>query len=79
MKSALDVFFEDYINSLELRPFAENLLRKAKEKYKLGLISNFTYAPVVHTSLYRLGISGYFDICCGFRGLWVAQTSQADF
>jgi putative hydrolase of the HAD superfamily len=72
MKSALDAFFEDYINSLELRPFAENLLRKAKEKSKLGLISNFTYAPVVHASLHRLGISGYFDVVvvsgdCGWR------------
>jgi putative hydrolase of the HAD superfamily len=72
MKSALDLFFEDYVNSLEIRHFAEALLRKAKEKYKLGLISNFTYAPVVHTSLHRLGISGYFDVVvvsgdCGWR------------
>lgn len=72
LKSALDIFFEDYINSLELRPFAENLLKKAKAKYKLGLISNFTYAPVVHTSLHRLGIDSYFDVVvvsgdCGWR------------
>jgi hypothetical protein len=41
MKAALDVFFQDYIDSLELRPCAEKLLKKATEKCKLGLISNF--------------------------------------
>jgi HAD superfamily hydrolase (TIGR01509 family) len=62
MNMALNVFFEDYIDSLELRPCAEKLLKKARETCKLGLISNFTYAPVVHKSLRRLGISGYFDV-----------------
>ncbi len=72
MKTALDVFFQDYIDSLELRPCAKMLLKKAKEFCKLGLISNFTYAPVVHTSLRKLGISNYFDMVvvsgdCGWR------------
>jgi putative hydrolase of the HAD superfamily len=61
MKDALDVFFQDYIDSLELRPCTERLLKKATEKCKLGLISNFTHAPVVHNSLQKLGISNYFD------------------
>ena len=61
MKAALDVFFQDYIDSLELRPCAEKLLKKTAETFKLGLISNFTYAPVVYTSLKQLGISRYFN------------------
>jgi putative hydrolase of the HAD superfamily len=61
MKAALDVFFQDYINSLELRPCAEILLQKILQTHKLGLISNFTYGPVVHTSLKQLGISHYFE------------------
>ena len=60
MGAALDVFFQDYIDSLELRPCAEKLLKKTAKTYKLGLISNFTYAPVVYTSLKQLGISRYF-------------------
>jgi putative hydrolase of the HAD superfamily len=61
MKMALNVFFKDYVDSLELRPYAERLLKKASEPYKLGLISNFTYAPVVYASLRQLGISHFFN------------------
>jgi putative hydrolase of the HAD superfamily len=72
MNEALDVFFEDYISLLELRPFAEKLLKQIKKTHKLGLVSNFTYAPVVQDSLKRLGISRYFDVVvvsgdCGWR------------
>jgi putative hydrolase of the HAD superfamily len=61
MNAALDVFFQDYIDSLELRPCAEKLLKKTAKTCKLGLISNFTYAPVVYDSLRKLGISQYFN------------------
>jgi putative hydrolase of the HAD superfamily len=61
MKTALNKFFQDYIDSLELRPYAETLLQKIAETCKLGLISNFTHAPVVHVSLRKLGISRYFN------------------
>ena len=60
MKTALAVFFQDFIDSLKLRPYAENLLKKAYEKFTIGLISNFTYAPVVHASLKQLGINQFF-------------------
>ncbi len=61
MKMALDAFFQDYIDSLELRPSTEALLQKILQTHKLGLISNFTYGPVVHNSLKQLGISQYFQ------------------
>ena len=72
LTSALDVFFRDYVKSLELRPYAETLLKKISEKCALGLISNFTYAPVIHESIKRLGIGQYFDAVivsheCGWR------------
>jgi putative hydrolase of the HAD superfamily len=72
VKSALDVFFQDYIDSLDLRPCAEKLLQKILETRKLGLISNFTYAPVVHRSMKNLGIPQYFNAVtvsqeCGWR------------
>jgi len=59
--TALNVFFQDFVDSLTLRPYAEKLLKKASETCKLGLISNFTYAPVVHASLRQLGISQFFN------------------
>jgi putative hydrolase of the HAD superfamily len=61
VKAALNVFFQRYVESLELRPYAEKLLRRVKEHCKLGLVSNFTYAPVVYASLRNLGISKFFD------------------
>jgi putative hydrolase of the HAD superfamily len=61
LKAALNVFFQDYVDSLVLRPFAEKLLQQASENCKLGLVSNFTYAPVVHSSLRKLHISRFFN------------------
>lgn len=62
VKSALNVFFKDYVNSLTLRAGAKKLLKKASEQYKLGLVSNFTHAPVVYSSLKQLGISKFFNV-----------------
>ncbi len=72
MKAALNVFFQDYVESLELRPYAKKFLKKASEGFKLGLVSNFTYGPVVHSSIRRLGIGDYFNSItvsgdCGWR------------
>ncbi len=59
IKTALNIFFQDYLDSLELRPYAEKLIKKIKEKCKLGLISNFTYAPVVHSSLKNWALTSF--------------------
>ena len=61
VKAALNVFFQDFIDTLELREGAKKLLKQAQSKYKVGLISNFTYAPVIYKSLRHLGISGFFN------------------
>ncbi len=60
--AALEVFFGDFVDSLELRIGAEGLLRRVRERCKVGLVSNFTYAPAVHAGLARLGIEEYFDV-----------------
>ena len=61
VKAALNVFFQRYVESLELRPYAKKLLKRMKECCKLGLVSNFTYAPVVYASLRNLGINHFFN------------------
>ncbi len=61
IKAALNAFFQDYVDSLELRPYAKNLLNRITDNCKLGLISNFTYAPVIYASLRKLGISQFFN------------------
>lgn len=61
IKVALNVFFQRYVESLELRPYAKKLLTRIKEHCKLSLVSNFTYAPVVYASLRKLGVNQFFD------------------
>jgi len=61
IKTAVNVFFEDYLNSLKLRPCVKKLLNKVSTEYKLGLISNFTYAPVIYVGIRKLGINHFFN------------------
>ena len=61
IKMAVNVFFEDYLDSLELRPCAKKMLEEASQDYKLGLISNFTYAPVIYAGLGKLCINQFFN------------------
>jgi putative hydrolase of the HAD superfamily len=61
IKAALNVFFQDYVDTLELRPYSKSLIRKITEKCKLGLVSNFTYSPVIYASLRKLGINQFFN------------------
>lgn len=58
---AINTFFEDYIQSLRLRPNATKVLEKLAPNFALGLVSNFTYASAIHNGLKRLGIHNYFD------------------
>jgi HAD superfamily hydrolase (TIGR01549 family) len=61
IKAALNVFFQDFIDTLELRDGAKKILKQTSEQYRVGLISNFTHAPVIHKSLRKAGIHHYFN------------------
>jgi len=61
IKAALNIFFQDFIDTLELREGAKKLIRQAQQQCKVGLISNFTYAPVIYKSLRKVGISAFFN------------------
>jgi putative hydrolase of the HAD superfamily len=61
LKAALNVFFRDFLDTLELRVGAKELLAQTQAKCKVGLISNFTYAPVIHKSLRKIGICDFFN------------------
>ncbi len=62
VKAALNIFFQDFIDTLELREGAKKLICQAKEQGKVGLISNFTHAPVIYKSLRKVGISEFFNV-----------------
>jgi len=58
---ALNVFFQDFIDTLELRESAKKLIKQAQQRGKVALISNFTYAPVIYKSLRKVGINEFFN------------------
>jgi putative hydrolase of the HAD superfamily len=62
IRCALNVFFKAYVDTFELRDGAKKLLKRAGQQCKIGLISNFTHAPVIHKSLRRLGINTFFNV-----------------
>lgn len=59
--AGLDVFFQDFIDTLELREGAVELLEELGKSYRLGLLSNFTYGPVIRKSLEKIGINQHFN------------------
>lgn len=61
IKTAVNIFFEDYVSSFRLRRCAKQVLRMFSGSYKLGLISNFTYAPVIYAGLRKVGINKFFN------------------
>lgn len=61
VKKAVNVYYEDYLRSLKPRSCALRTLKKLCDIYSLGLVSNFTYAPVIHAGLRRLRLNQYFD------------------
>ena len=62
IKEALNVFFKDFVDTLTLRPNAKKIIAHSKLNFKLGLISNFTYAPVIYASLKKVGINEFFNV-----------------
>ncbi|MGA3291235.1 MAG: HAD family hydrolase [Candidatus Bathyarchaeia archaeon] len=61
IKAALNVFFKDYLDMLELRAGAKKLIKQVKEQYKVALISNFTHSQVIYSSLRKLRINTFFN------------------
>ncbi|MEM3618197.1 MAG: HAD family hydrolase [Candidatus Bathyarchaeia archaeon] len=62
IKTAVNIFFEDYLSSFRLRKCAKQTLKMLAGDYKLGLVSNFTYAPVIYAGVRRVGLSRFFDV-----------------
>jgi HAD superfamily hydrolase (TIGR01549 family) len=62
VKKALNVFFQDFIDTHELREGAKKIVKKAQQQSKIGLISNFTHAPVIYKSLRKFGIDKFFNV-----------------
>lgn len=62
IKAGLNVFFQDFIEALELRDGAKELIKQTAQQCKVALISNFTHAPVIYKSLRKATISEFFNV-----------------
>lgn len=62
VKTAVNVFFKDYLKALRLRPGAKKTLEKLSSNYQLGIVSNYTYAPLIYAGLRRLKVNDFFDV-----------------
>jgi len=62
IKTAVNAFFENYLNALRLRAHAKKTVQRLSQEYQLGLISNFTYAPLIYTGLRKLKLNEFFSL-----------------
>ena len=61
VKAAVNSYFEDYLKALRLRPQTKSTLQSLRGKLKLGLVSNFTHAPLIYAGLRKLSIYDLFQ------------------
>jgi HAD superfamily hydrolase (TIGR01509 family) len=61
IRTAVNIFFKQYLESIKPRRHAKALLTHLHDEYVLGLMSNFTYAPVIYAAVRKLDFSKYFN------------------
>ncbi len=59
---AVDDYFSLFFSLCRLIPDVIATLSSLKDRYRLGLLSNFTHAPVVRKILDHLDLSTFFDV-----------------
>ena len=58
---AVEAYFKPYVRSARPAPCVPRLLEKLKSRFKLGVVTNFTYAPAMRFMLRRLKIEPHLD------------------
>lgn len=58
---SIDQYFSAFYERVHLIPDTVETLGMLREKYQLGLLSNFTHAPAAREILSRTGLADYFD------------------
>jgi HAD superfamily hydrolase (TIGR01549 family) len=76
---AVEAYFEPFHEVMKPMPGALETLEKLKGRYRLGLISNFTYSPTVTRALDELGLSPYFETVVISADLGIRKPSPVIF
>lgn len=59
---AVEAYFSAFYEHVHLIPDTLEMLRTLREKFTLGLLSNFTHAPAAMEIINRLGLTPQFDV-----------------
>ena len=59
---AVDSYFSLFYPTSRLIPGTVELLARLKDRYRLGLLSNFTHAPAARELVTRAGLTRFFDV-----------------
>lgn len=62
VKKAVNAYFRGYLRAIRPRSCAQQTLSRLAERHKLGLISNFTHAPVIYAALRKVKLNQYFNV-----------------
>jgi len=60
--AAVDAYFSTFYDSCYCVPDTESMLERLKDRYQLGLLSNFTHWPAALEIINRLGLAPFFGI-----------------
>jgi putative hydrolase of the HAD superfamily len=61
VKKAVNIFFKGYLRAIKPKRCTVQVLTRLSKNYKLGLISNFTYAPIIYAALRKFKLNGFFN------------------
>jgi putative hydrolase of the HAD superfamily len=60
--SAVEAYFSAFYDFCRLIPGTVGMLRELRDRYPLGLLSNFTHAPAARGLMDHLGLTPFFDV-----------------
>jgi putative hydrolase of the HAD superfamily len=58
--AAVEAYFSAFLDYCRLIPGTGNMLETVKQRYRLGLLTNFTHGPAARHILHHLGITSFF-------------------
>lgn len=62
IETAIEAYFAMFPSRCHLLPETERMLSGLKDRYRLGLLSNFTHAPAAVRIIQAVGLGAFFDV-----------------
>ncbi len=59
---AVEAYFSAFPEHIQLIPGTSEMLGTLKDRYRLGLLSNFTHAPAARAVIDSVGLTPFFDV-----------------